>query len=319
MSVNSFLSSNNLTYADIGSPFGVAGLDQNASLNSSSIPNNVPLVINNKNTSNNSITLNLTDLGDVNATDDSNSTGKYLSFNGTSWVASNVTTTKSLTQLTDVNVTDDSSSTGKYLQFNGTSWIASTVSQVNSLSQLTNDVSVVDSTSNGKFLKNVSGTWESQNISESDVSNLITDLSNLTTNLSNKADLVNNVLKISETPNFGNTIEYWVDCNYALGNSDGSIIKPFTTITNALNAVGTGTLGGVSGTRGTYGEPTSSSDPYYSSVFRIFVKSGYYSESPVIPSYRQIILTAIGAVNVSGNVFINIFRNSSNNFWINSC
>ena len=96
MSVNSFLSSNNLTYADIGAPFGVAGLDSSASLNSSSIPNNVPLVINNKNTTNNAITLNLTDLGDVNTTDDSNSTGKYLSFNGTSWVASSVTTTKSL-------------------------------------------------------------------------------------------------------------------------------------------------------------------------------------------------------------------------------
>ena len=94
MSVNSFLSSNALTTADIGAPFGVAGLDQNASLNSSSIPNNVPLVINNKNTTNNSITLNLTDLGDVNATEDNNSLNKYLSFNGTSWVPSNVTTTK---------------------------------------------------------------------------------------------------------------------------------------------------------------------------------------------------------------------------------
>ena len=97
---NSFLSSNRLTSSDIGAPFGIAGLDQNASLNSNSIPNTVPLVINNKNTTNNSITLNLVDLGDVNATDDSNSLNKYLSFNGTSWVASNVTTTKSLIQLT---------------------------------------------------------------------------------------------------------------------------------------------------------------------------------------------------------------------------
>ena len=79
-----------------------------------------------------------------------------------------------------------------------------------------------------------------------------------------------------------------------------------------MNAIGTGTLGGVNGTRGSYWESTLTGDPYYSSVFRIFVKSGYYSEAPVIPSYRQIILTAIGSVHVSGNVFINIFRNSSN-------
>ena len=119
-------------------------------------------------------------------------------------------------------------------------------------------------------------------------------------------------LKVGEIPNLGNSIEYWVDSNYSFGNSDGSILKPFTSITSAMNAVGTGTLGGVNGTRGSYGEPTSTGDPYYSSVFRVFVKSGYYSEAPIIPSYRQIILTAIGSVHVSGNVFINIFRNSSN-------
>ena len=64
-------------------------------------------------------------------------------------------------------------------------------------------------------------------------------------------------LKVGEIPNLGNSIEYWVDCNYSLGNSDGSILKPFTSITSAMNAVGTGTLGGVAGTRGSYEEPTS--------------------------------------------------------------
>ena len=48
----------------------------------------------------------------------------------------------------------------------------------------------------------------------------------------------NGLLKVSEFPNFNNTITYYVDSKYTLGNSDGSILRPYTTITSALSLIG---------------------------------------------------------------------------------
>ena len=75
-------------------------------------------------------------------------------------------------------------------------------------------------------------------------------------------------------PNFCNNISYYVDSKYSLGSNDGSFLRPFTTITQALNAIGTDT----GATRGTYGEPTTNSDPHLHDQFSIYVQHGIYDD-----------------------------------------
>ena len=45
----------------------------------------------------------------------------------------------------------------------------------------------------------------------------------------------NTKLKVSEFPNFTSTITFYVDQKYSLGSNDGSILRPYTTISAALS------------------------------------------------------------------------------------
>ena len=182
------------------------------------------------------------------------------------------------------------------------------------------DMSISNAAANqGLIYNGTTSKWTNQEIDHTNLSNIGTNTHvQIDTFIASKDQAsgiagldTNTKLKVSEFPNFNDVVEYWVDCNYTLGSSDGSFLKPYTTIQSALNAVGTGTLNSVSGTRGTYGEPTSSNDPFLSVVCRVFIKGGSYPESITIPAYRSIVLTAIGSVFLT-NITINIFRNSSN-------
>ena len=127
------------------------------------------------------------------------------------------------------------------------------------------------------------------------------------------------LLKLSEFPNFGNTISYYVDSKYTLSNSNGSELRPFTTIQTALNAIGTD----VGATRGTYGELTSDSDIHFRDQFTIWIEGGIYDEDITIPAFRHIKLIAKGmlclgnganqywASSNSRNITIQVFKNLS--------
>ena len=45
----------------------------------------------------------------------------------------------------------------------------------------------------------------------------------------------NTCLKVSEFPNLNNSITFYVDQKYSKGNSDGTILRPYTTISSVLN------------------------------------------------------------------------------------
>ena len=51
----------------------------------------------------------------------------------------------------------------------------------------------------------------------------------------------NSFLKVNEFPSFRNKINYYVDNKYSLLYSDGSKLRPYITITDALNAIGADT------------------------------------------------------------------------------
>ena len=85
---------------------------------------------------------------------------------------------------------------------------------------------------------------------------------------------------------FGNTISYYVDSKYLGGSNDGSILRPYTTIQTALNAIGTET----GATRGTYGDPTSNTDPHLHDQFSIYIQHGIYNETITVPAFRFILI-----------------------------
>ena len=78
----------------------------------------------------------------------------------------------------------------------------------------------------------------------------------------------NTKLKIAEFPNFNNSVIYYVDCNYTLGYNDGSISKPYTTVTGALTNISS---------------PTSNSHPSITNRYIIHVSGGNYEESIIVP------------------------------------
>ena len=163
-------------------------------------------------------------------------------------------------------------------------------------------------------------------LSESKITNLTSDLSACEKTInkdtaSGYASLdTNTKLKVSQFPKFGSTISYYVDCNYTLGSNDGSKLRPFTTITSALNAIGTDT----GATRGTYGEPTSNTDIHLHDQFAIYVEHGIYNETITVPGFRFISLIAVGGLVSIGDsqsqywdssgsgikdVYINVYKN----------
>ena len=127
----------------------------------------------------------------------------------------------------------------------------------------------------------------------------------------------NTLLKFNEIPYLGNKISIYVDSKYTGVYSDGSMIKPYVTITEALNSIGS------DATRGTYGEPTIDTDIHIKDQYCIFVQHGAYNEDIVIPAFRAINLIAIGCVVIGSgdlqywesttvrNVTINVYKNMS--------
>ena len=91
----------------------------------------------------------------------------------------------------------------------------------------------------------------------------------------------NTKLKVSEFPNFNNTITFYVDQKYMLGSSDGSILRPYTTISSVLSL---------------YTEPANNSDTHLKYTFVIYVNAGNYDEDLTICGSRHWTLITCGLV-----------------------
>ena len=122
----------------------------------------------------------------------------------------------------------------------------------------------------------------------------------------------NGLLKVSELPSLGNTITFYVDSKYTAGSNDGSILKPYATISAALVNIVT---------------PVDNTDPNLANRFIIHVMGGMYNESLTIPGCRHITFVAdglvflgtttlqyLGGMSAPGNiqdVTIQVYRNSA--------
>ena len=86
----------------------------------------------------------------------------------------------------------------------------------------------------------------------------------------------NALLKVNKIPYLGNKISIYVDSKYTGVYSDGSMLKPYVTITEALNSIG------ADAARGIYGEPTIDTDTHIKDQYCIFVQHGSYNEDTSI-------------------------------------
>ena len=82
----------------------------------------------------------------------------------------------------------------------------------------------------------------------------------------------NNCLKVSEFPNLNNTITYYVDQKYSKGISDGSILRPYTTISSVLYL---------------YTEPIDNTNVHLMVRFIIYINGGNYDGDFVICGSRH--------------------------------
>ena len=168
------------------------------------------------------------------------------------------------------------------------------------------DVTITSvSSNNGLIYNSTSSKWINQQIDHTTLSNIGTNThSAIDSFISSKGQAnglatldTNTNLPLSQLGNcVNNTICFYVDSKYAGSVNDGSILKPFTTISSALALISPWASG---------------SDSHIADRYVIHVAGGNYDESLTIPNFAHITLIADGLVYL-GYTTLQYFEGMSN-------
>jgi len=184
---------------------------------------------------------------------------------------------------------------------NLTSDLSSKVSSINSitptsgnvtlaLTNLSNVNATAPTDNNGLVYSTTTSTWNSQQISHTTLSSIGTNThSQIDTFIGTKGQ-ANGLATLDSGTNLplsqlgncvNNTICLYVDGKYTGAVNDGSILKPYTTISVALALISPW---------------ANSSDPHIADRYVIHVAGGAYDESLTIPNFSHVTLVADGLV-----------------------